>query len=366
MAWTSTLSGGSACVPRATVMMEEDFGSFWRIALTSLPDDPSRCLLQMRSALRQAVNAGSTHLMINIQVPALDAASRGFDARLLAKHGIALAEECAAASGSKSAASAADAQPLLLVHSLAAALETIRAGGAFEVIPLGAGVGSSTSMGATEAIERADRPVVIIGPFGDDPEDDLSRRARAIAPLVVLLNHWPTEISTSPQAGGLGALARRALESVRRPDMLPSLTPPFEVAFELLPLVLQSAPVRGDLDSAGVVVAAKAVLCRRWASPWSLLVDPDGAGYVEVRRFKSRPRSATLQDAIRTAAGLTTSGTDGGARGMETSSLSTSTSASTSTSTSTSRSKSTSTSTSTNNLSDDSVGLPVSIVARQW
>ena len=295
----------SRCSLRMSLADDEDVGAstFWRRALNALPEDPASCMLQMRLSVQHAVeDPDSRKLAINIQVPALDAASRGFDARILARHIVAVAQECAQAAGST---------PLLLVHSLPAALEaTKELRGSLHGEGLGSSASEVVSLGSmlddaatTElAAQVATRPAVIVGPFGDDEEHALSRLARADSPLVVLLNYWPVanDAERSSSRLPLARLAIRALESVRRPSPFPPLPEGFEVAFELLPLVLQ--PVRREQQPAAAAPSGfmpKAVLCRRYPQSWTLVVDADGAGYAEVSAFERRPRLGTLLDAVR-------------------------------------------------------------------
>jgi hypothetical protein len=64
----------------------------------------------MRAAVRAAIS-DDAHLWVDIAVPALDASSRGFDARLLARFALGAAQEL-------DAAAAADCgPPVLLAHA---------------------------------------------------------------------------------------------------------------------------------------------------------------------------------------------------------------------------------------------------------
>ena len=86
---------GLQCTPRARpVQLCAD--AFFSRSLSSLPDEPETCLLQMRAAIKAAIDSGHQKLVVDIEVPQLDASSRGFDANLLARFAVAAAQCCAA------------------------------------------------------------------------------------------------------------------------------------------------------------------------------------------------------------------------------------------------------------------------------
>ena len=305
---------------------DDPASAFFRRQLGSLPDDPERCLLQLRASLRESLEA-SRRVWVSIEVPTLDGASRGFDPKLLARFALSAAQEIDGAYGAECG------PPVVLAHGLATTLALTQearntafpsSGGEAAVVPLGAessesGGGGDTlgSMADPAALARLTEsacPVLIVGPFGE-AEHRLARTCREDSDpsrVVLLFNHRPDEASKkkAPLAR-LAGLARRALPP-SPPPLLRPLPAAYDAAFELLPLTLvDSAVLRGekapplpiglDDDDSGRGRGAfvpKAVLCRRYPAPWVLLADADGAGYVEVRSFDRRPGPAGLIDAV--------------------------------------------------------------------
>ena len=309
--------------------------TFWRRALGALPDDPDTCLLQMRAALDAALQDGHRRLCVDISVPALDAASRGFEAVLLARFSIAAAQACYDSDQSSGAL-----PPQLLVHSLSTALEITKQArlcstlvdedGDPCVLPLGPALDLSSEH-AERAVQYSEsRATVIVGPFGGEAEHEVSRRARTAhgRAKIVLLNCRVAESSilgadedaadedaTPSSSSGWrqrspGALARVFRNVARRRSLLAKAPESFVVAFDLCPVLMRSAPVNDDPSAAPAALSlrerelvpdpsSRAVLCRRYPAPWALLVDMRGDGYVDAGSFDTRPSDEALLGAIR-------------------------------------------------------------------
>ena len=72
-----------------------DPNAFFQRALTALPENPETAELQLRSGLRAALDAGERRILLDVRVPELDAASRGFMPQLLARFALAASQEAA-------------------------------------------------------------------------------------------------------------------------------------------------------------------------------------------------------------------------------------------------------------------------------
>ena len=283
---------------------------FFRRQLGALPSDPEKCLLQLRASLRAALEE-SPRVWVDIRVPALDASSRGVEPKLLANFALSAAQEVDAASGGDCGA------PVILVHGLTAALAVSSlardtalpsSGGTAAVVPLGpddgeGGLGGLVDPEAISRLEESSCPILIVGPF-DTAAHKLAVAARTgndPGRTILLFNHRPSEEEEEAK-GPLARLKGRVASALRRPPPLLSPLPAgYDTAFELLPLALQdSAILRGDKapQASSSEWSPKAVVCRRYPAPWTLLVDATGEGYDEVSTFNQRPGPAALIDAV--------------------------------------------------------------------
>ena len=324
----------------------DDLDGFFKRQLLALPDSPDTCLLQLRKAVQEALDAGSTRLWIDVNVPELDSNSRGFDPDILGKFALGAAQELDAFA----ARGAAGSSPVILAHGLTTALAATKAVrdanfadgiGAACVVPLIPGSAADDddaedegSIADDEGLARlaasSTCPLLILGPATGQAEHGLSQQWRtkddAQERVMLLFNHRPERGDEGPTASGsrrpgsrLAALARGLVGSPPPPPPI-LLDPPasFDIVFELAPLALQdaalnrgasraaasgdgSAPPSADsfLSVRGrISFVPKAVLVRRFPAAWALLANADDSGYREVRSFERRPKGPSLIDAV--------------------------------------------------------------------
>ena len=323
---------------------DDPTASFFRRQLLRMPDEPEVCLLQMRSAIREAIEAGTSRLWIDIGVPELDSSSRGFDPEIFASFALGAAQEL----------DAPDKAPVLLAHGLTTALATTKVVrdatfadgiGAALVMPLEPGGGFDEAASddddddddnpAAQRLAQSVCPLIILGPANGQDEHAFAQQWRTQKQeedrIVLLLNHRPSGNEQPPRfAGGVRNLARRVVgRPPAAPPILPPLPPSYEVVFELMPVVLQQSALTGRRGGGGSSgdgggqpppeqqqqqqqheedpflsargrsrFVPKAVLVRRYPAAWTLLADGDDTGYEEVRSFNNRPGSAAVLDSV--------------------------------------------------------------------
>ena len=179
--------------------------------------------MAMRTSVREALCDGQCRMLIDMQVPALDSSSRGFEPKLLARFAIGVAQEVDSKCG-------ADAgPPMLLAHGLGTALactqearDTVFAAHdkRASVLTLAPGGDAATTYedasgtpldaDALRRLAETDCPLVIVGPAGE-PEHNLARiwRTDTDSPrVIVLLNHRPLSVE-DPSSEGDGAAEQR-------------------------------------------------------------------------------------------------------------------------------------------------------------
>ncbi len=247
-----------------------------------MPTDPETALLQMRAAIGAALADGERRLCVDVQTPELQASTRGFDPELLARFALAAADSLASASAPT------DDEPLLLMHTMSAALRAqllLREGINADRVRL-----TCPSWG--DAGGPPSSPLVIVGP-DHEAESDESRMSReralsAGSPLV-LLNWRPAASLDSASIAQLRAAPLR-----RRLGFDASWAPPdgFELVYEILPLALRQKEGGAD-GGGGGGAASKVVLRRSYPQPWVMLCD-SGTGYEEKERYARRPDAARL------------------------------------------------------------------------
>ncbi|KAL1507962.1 hypothetical protein AB1Y20_007566 [Prymnesium parvum] len=262
-----------------------DAASFFRYSLDIAADSPEATELQLRSALREAVAQCETRVSVDIRVPELDAASRGFVPQLLARFALAAAGECAQAGR----------PPLLLFHSTDAAMQAALIARESEF-----GEGRAPTVVSLHPIApSADTicghqgPLVVVGPSGS-AEHEVARGAIHSAhqqQVVVLLNYAPrSEINQ---------------------DATSSRVPRgFVTAFEVLPLAVRTPEGAALRLGAGSVM--KVVLQRHYPHPWKLLVNAYGRSYTEMRSFETRPAEEALLEEVSAVIKKSSSGATGG------------------------------------------------------
>ena len=271
-----------------------DPNAFFQRALTALPENPETAELQLRSGLRAALDAGERRILLDVRVPELDAASRGFMPQLLARFALAASQEAAVG----------NLPVLTLCHSLDASMQ---ASLLTREIELGDGelpqiVALGPLAPAAEELAAHEGPVIVVGPSGaaEHPLSSGVRKGASAQQPIVLLNFAPP-----PGLVGrvLGATARSA-------------TPEYTSAFEMVPVALRKLEADGDTAAPNNYrVVPKALLRRRYPEAWKLLVNAGGAGYVEVRSFDTRPSEAALVREVTAVVGelQTSAGPPGGA-----------------------------------------------------
>lgn len=304
----------------------EGIDGFFRRQLLALPNEPDTCLLQVRKAIQEALDAGSQRLWIDINVPELDYSSRGFDPDIMGKFAAGVAQEL----------DADDGAPVIFAHGLTSALAATKAVrnanfadgfGSVCVVPLGSGGGEDDddNEGIALLANSPARPLVILGPATGQPEHPLSRKWRSDMEsqgrVLLLFNHRPAQDergrANPSEPNRLTSFARGLIG--RPPPPPPILLDPpasFDVVFELAPVVLQDSrlnrpstataatdappppppPGESFLSVRGRPFVPKAVLVRRFPSSWALLVNADDSGYEEVKAFERRPRGASMVD----------------------------------------------------------------------